>query len=107
MDETLRNWVAWTAAIGLVGLVAFAGSALVLRLRRQILEKPGSAGEDREELLETLLEAYLEGELNADEYEQLKQKIRGTESEQPPPRGRGTKPEPGGGGTRRPGGLDQ
>jgi hypothetical protein len=42
------------------------------------------AEEDREELLEGLLQAHLAGELEPGEYEKLKAKIRGEEP--PPPR---------------------
>jgi hypothetical protein len=55
------------------------------------------AEEDREELLEGLLQAHLAGELEPGEYEKLKAKIRGEESS--PPRtskaGPQASPEPG------------
>jgi hypothetical protein len=89
--DPVANWLGWGASLGVVSLVVVVGSTLVVRLRRRMLEVAAhQAEEDREELLEGLLQAHLAGELEPGEYEKLKAKIRGDEP--PPPRA--TKPGP-------------
>lgn len=80
------NLLQWAIGIGGTAVLAVLGSALALRMRREALEpEPVDAEPPADDLMETVREAYFDGQIDSAEYHQVRRKLNPAARDEPTP----------------------
>lgn len=86
--EGVGDLLQWVIGLGGTAVLLAVGSTIVLRMRREILATSSGAAGSVDDLMETVREAYFEGELDTEEYQDLRRRLNpAARDESPPPTG--------------------